>query len=307
MSTAPITAPLPRSAFLRYEGPTWLVVLALYGAWITLIAFHASLPWWIVAPVGTYIVAWHFSLQHEAIHSFRSVPDWLRWAIAMPPLGLWLPFPLYYAAHRKHHQNTWLTVPGEDTESVYVTQARWALMSRARKALLIANQTLAGRVLIGPLLRLEKLVVRETARLATGDCSHVPHWIVHAVLVALLIWFISGVCGMPWWQYVLWIAWPAFGLGWVRSFIEHCYGERPGQRTGSVESNWFWGLLFLWNNLHVAHHLHPRMPWFEIPRFYREHRAKLLAHNGDYVFRGYWEVARRWLLKPAFLPVHPKH
>jgi hypothetical protein len=35
----------------------------------------------------------------------------------MPPLGLWLPFPLYHAAHSKHHQNTHLTLPGVDTES----------------------------------------------------------------------------------------------------------------------------------------------------------------------------------------------
>ena len=47
-----------------------------------------------MAPAGGYVVAWHFSLQHEAIHSFRSAPQWLRWAVVMPPIGLWLPFPL---------------------------------------------------------------------------------------------------------------------------------------------------------------------------------------------------------------------
>src|SRR5216110_4072725 len=79
--------------FFRYDGPTWIVALVLYSAWAALIWFHETLTWWIVAPVGTYLVAWHFSLQHEAIHSFRSAPKWLRWAVVMPPLGLWLPFP----------------------------------------------------------------------------------------------------------------------------------------------------------------------------------------------------------------------
>jgi fatty acid desaturase len=289
--------------FSRHDGPTWLVALVLYGSWAALLWFHETLTWWVVAPVGTYLVAWHFSLQHEAIHSFRSAPKWLRWAVVMPPLGLWLPFPLYYEAHRKHHQNTHLTEPGVDTESFYTRKADWAQRSAVRRALLTAIQTLAGRVLIGPLLRLEKLALREFTR---GKLDHVPHWIVHAILVAALFWYISGIVGMKWWQYVLFIAWPAFGLGWVRSFIEHRYGVRPGERTGVIESNWFWSLLFLNNNLHAVHHLFPKMPWWRIPAYWRAHRAQVLAHNGNYVFSGYGAIARAWLLKPVFLPPHPR-
>src|SRR5258705_3393678 len=185
------------SGFYKYDGPTWLVALVLFGAWAALIWFHETLTWWVVAPVGTYLVAWHFPLQHEAIHSFRSAPKWLRWAVVMPPLGLWLPFPLYYAAHSKHHQNTHLTAPGIDTESFYVGRADWAKLSPLRRALLRANLTLAGRVLLGPILRLEKLIVRELTR---GHFANVPHWILHVVLVAALFWYITAA-GMKWWQY----------------------------------------------------------------------------------------------------------
>jgi fatty acid desaturase len=293
-------------SFYRHDGPTWVVVFSLYVSWAALIWFHAALPWWLLSPVGAYIVAWHFSLQHEAIHSFLSAPKWLRWAVVMPPLGLWLPFPFYFEAHRKHHQNTHLTVPGVDTESFYQRREDWARMNPLMKAALTANQTLAGRVLVGPPLRLYKLAVREATRLRAGDFSHVPHWIVHVILVAALFWYISGVAGMPWWQYVLLIAWPAFGLGWVRSFIEHRYGERPGQRTAITESNAFWSLLFLNNNLHAVHHLFPKMPWWEIPAYWRANRDRVLAHNGGYYFRGYGEIAGKWLLKPVFLPPHPK-
>jgi fatty acid desaturase len=289
--------------FYRHDGPTWVVALVLYSAWAALIWFHETLTWWIVAPVGIYLVAWHFSLQHEAIHSFRSAPKWLRWAVVMPPLGLWLPFPLYCAAHSKHHQNTHLTLPGVDTESFYVRQADWTKLSPLRRALLSMNLTLAGRVLLGPILRLEKLIVREFTR---GDFAHVPHWIVHIVLVAALFWYISGVAGMPWWQYVLFIAWPAFGLGWVRSFAEHRYGHRPGERTAITESNLFWGLLFLNNNLHAVHHVFPKMPWWQIPAHWRANRAQILKHNGNLYFRGYGEVAGKWLLKPIFTPPHPR-
>ena len=77
-----------KQTFYRIDGPTWLVALALYGAWYLLVWFNALLPWWIILPVGAYLIAWHFSLQHEAIHSFRGVPAWLRFAIVFPPLGL---------------------------------------------------------------------------------------------------------------------------------------------------------------------------------------------------------------------------
>jgi len=289
--------------FYRFDGPTWVVAFVLYAAWAALIWFHESLTWWIVAPVGTYLVAWHFSLQHEAIHSFQSAPKWLRWAVVMPPLGLWLPFPLYQAAHSKHHQNTHLTLPGVDTESFYVRQSDWPKLSPVRRALLTMNLTLAGRVLLGPMLRLEKLVIREFTR---GDSANLPHWIVHVILVAALFWYISGVAGMPWWQYVLFIAWPAFGLGWVRSFAEHRYGHRPGERTAITESNLFWNLLFLYNNLHAVHHVFPKMPWWQIPGYWRANREQILAHNGNLYFRGYGEVCRKWLLKPIFTPPHPR-
>ena len=290
------------SWFYRYDGPTWLVAAVLYSAWALVIWYHEALTWWTTAPVGTYLVAWHFSLQHEAIHSFRSAPKWLRWAVVMPPLGLWLPFPLYYAAHSKHHQNTHLTLPGVDTESFYVRQADWTELSPLRRALLTANLTLAGRVLVGPLLRLEKLVIREFTR---GDLANVPHWIVHGVLVAALFGYISAA-GMAWWQYVLFIAWPAFGLGWVRSFAEHRYGARPGERTAITESNLFWSLLFLNNNLHAVHHVFPKMPWWQIPAYWRSHREQILAHNGRLYFKGYGEIAAKWLLKPIFRPPHPR-
>jgi len=49
--------------------------------WVLLVWYHALVPWYVMMPVGAYLIAWHFSLQHEAIHSFRGVPKWLRFAV----------------------------------------------------------------------------------------------------------------------------------------------------------------------------------------------------------------------------------
>jgi fatty acid desaturase len=291
--------------FRRYDGPTWIVALVLYGAWVLLIWFNGLLPWWVIMPVGAYLLAWHFSLQHEAIHSFRGVPAWLRFAVVFPPIGLWFPYPLYRKSHTTHHRDIHLTIPGVDTESYYVLQADWTRMGAFKRGILTCNQTMAGRLLIGPILRLSILIAKETRRVRQGDFSHLPHWAAHAAAVAALFWFISGVCAFPWWQYCLLVAYPGLSLSLLRAFTEHRAAADSQERTASVESNALFGILYLYNNLHVAHHLKPAMPWYDIPRFYRDNRAALLAGNGQFVYEGYAQLARNYFLVPVFSPVHP--
>jgi fatty acid desaturase len=294
-----------RKAFRQVDGPTLIVALVIYAAWGALIWYNAVLPWWFMMPAGAYLLAWHFSLQHEAIHSFRGVPAWLRFALVFPPIGLWFPFALYRKSHTTHHRDIHLTVPGVDTESYYVLKADWQRMGWFMRAVLTFNQTLVGRLLIGPILRLWILVSKESKRVAQGDYSHLPHWAAHALAVALLFWFISGVCHFPWWQYCLLIAYPGLSLSLLRAFYEHRAAEDSQQRTAAVESNVVFGLLYLYNNLHVVHHLKPTMPWYDIPRYYRENRESLLELNGQYVYRVFAVFVRRYLFTPVFSPVHP--
>jgi fatty acid desaturase len=291
--------------FRQIDGPTLIVAVVLYGAWGLLLWFHASLPLWVVAVLGAYLVAWHFSLQHEAIHAFRGVPAWLRYAIVFPPLGLWFPYSLYRKSHSTHHRDVNLTFPTLDPESYYVLRADWDRMGPITRRVLIFNQTLLGRLAIGPLLRLWGLATKESARVRGGDLSHLPHWGVHVLALAVLFWFISGVCGFPWWQYCLLIAYPAMSLGLLRAFIEHRAAPEPAERIASVESNAVFGLLFLFNNLHIAHHEDPTLPWYDIPGYYRRNKMQLLDRNGHYIYPGYAHIARRYLLAPVFIPVHP--
>ena len=295
----------PRSWFHRFEGPTWLLAAGLYTVWLLLVLFHALLPWWLLAPAGAYVTALHFSLQHEAIHGWRSCPAWLRNALVWPPIGLWLPFFVYRRSHSIHHRNPNLTYPNRDTESVYHRRQDWAHYSRAYKTLLTINQTFFGRLLIGPPIRIYKLLARDLSPLLRRDFRDLPIWAAHTAGVAGILWFVTGVGGMPAWQYIVFFAYGGMVLSWIRPFLEHRWGDRPYERVASIESNWFFGLLFLWNNLHIVHHRHPTMPWYEIPGFYREHRANLLAVNGHYVYNGYFDLVRRYSFKPAFIPVHP--
>ena len=87
------------SWFEQHDGPTLLVAAAIYTSWLSLLASYAYVPWWIIAPLAGYVVQWHFSLQHEAIHSMRGLPRWLRRALVWPPIGIWFPFELYRRSH----------------------------------------------------------------------------------------------------------------------------------------------------------------------------------------------------------------
>jgi fatty acid desaturase len=89
----------------------------------------------------------------------------------------------------------------------------------------------------------------------------------------------------------------------LRSFAEHRADDHSQPRTNVVEADPFWALIFLNNNLHVAHHAHPQLPWHELPQVWREmRRAKVPSGR---IFNGYGEVAREYLLRPFITAEHP--
>ena len=290
----------------QIELPNWIVAVCVYSSWVLLIVYSGSLPWYALGLCGAVVLAWHFSLQHEAIHGWRSVPRWLRTAVVWPPIGGWLPYELYRHSHSLHHRDANLTVPNVDTESVYHRADDWEAYSKAWRGILLFNQTLLGRLVIGPLLRWRKLVINEAHLLRRRDFRNVGAWVRFSIGLAGILWFVSAVGGLPVWKYYLLFVYPGMSLSLLRAFIEHRWGETPHERIASVESNRFFGVLFLWNNIHIVHHLHPAMPWYDIPAYYRLHRHRLMELNGNYVFRGYFEIARHWLLRPVFTPVHPR-
>lgn len=294
-----------QSWFERHDGPTLLVAAAIYAGWLFLLASHRYVPWWITAPLAGYIVQWHFSLQHEAIHSMRGIPKWLRRALVWPPIGIWFPFELYRRSHARHHRNDHLTYPGEDTESYYHEEEDWEDYGRLSRWLLVVNQTFLGRLFIGPFLRTPHFFIEEVGKILGGDLANLGIWVRHLVGVTLTLLFVAEIFDMSALRYLAEFVYPGLMLGMMRSFTEHRWGEQPGERTAVVESNWVFGLLFLWNNLHVVHHAYPTLPWWKVPRVWRQHRERIQAHNGGFVFKGYGEIARRWLVKPNFIPIHP--
>jgi fatty acid desaturase len=295
------------SPWQRYEGPTWAVASIVYGWWGLLIWFHACIPWWLTIPLGAVVIAWHNSLQHETIHALARVPRALRFALGFPPLALVVPYPIYCRSHRRHHRDAWLTDPLEDPESYYHPEQAWLAYPQVIRFAYLFNQALVGRLTLGPVLYLIGFLKRETTRVVEGDRSNLAAWGWHAASAGLLLFWVSAVAGMPIWQYLLLVVYPGLCLGMLRSFCEHRYAERVGQRTAIVESGFPFNVLFLNNNLHLIHHLSPALPWYRIPAVWRESRAELLEHNGGFYFTGYGEIAAKYFTQPAFIPAQPRH
>jgi fatty acid desaturase len=106
-------------------------------------------------------------------------------------------------------------------------------------------------------------------------------------------------------EYDLCFAYAGTSLALVRSFAEHRAESLIERRTAIVEGSWILGSLFLFNNLHVAHHMRPAMPWYALPRWYAANRAALIERNGGLLYVTYFDVLRRYLLRPYDKALHP--
>lgn len=96
------------------EWPTVGLIGAVYAILATLVWFHASLPWWVILPVGAYCAALHSSLQHEVLHGHPTGNRLVNEALVFVTPTLWLPYLRYRDTHLTHHNDANLTDPRLD-------------------------------------------------------------------------------------------------------------------------------------------------------------------------------------------------
>jgi fatty acid desaturase len=288
------------------EWPTVGLIAAVYAVLGHLVWHHATLPWWVILPVGAYCAALHASLQHEVLHGHPTGSRVLNEAMVFVTPTLWLPFALYRKSHLIHHNDHNLTDPRHDPESYYLLPEEWARVRGVKRALYEINQTLAGRMLVGPAISIVRVWASEWKAIAAGDTEKLKGWVWFGIACAITLWLVAGVAGMPVWQYYLLIAYPGVSLALVRSYCEHQAAEKVEHRTIIVEASPFWGLLFLHNNLHVAHHSRPSLAWYKIPAFYRAERERLIAENNGYTMKGYGEIFARYFLRAKEPVAYPR-
>jgi fatty acid desaturase len=289
----------------RFEAPTVALAVVIYGLWLGLTYWHRSLPIWVLAPLGAWTVAWQMSLQHEVIHGHPTRSKLINTLVGTWPLSLWLPYEIYRRTHIMHHNDSRLTDPLDDPESYYWTEAQWRKLDPLSRLIVSAQSTLLGRVTLGPAWSMFRFWQGMVRQALSRDHRLAPIFARHALEVALVLFWVVYVCKMPFWTYFWAFAYAGTALATVRSYAEHRAEENEEQRTAIVEKSYVLGTLFLFNNLHVAHHVRPAMPWYQLPEFYRRNREAMIARNGGLLYNGYFDVARRYLLRPHDRLLHP--
>ena len=277
--------------------PTLALIIACYAAWGALLFFA---PKWVTLALLGPVITLHSSLQHEALHGHPFRNATLNAALVWPSLNILIPYARFKDTHLAHHYDPHLTDPYEDPETNYLDPDIWAQLSGWWQKILIANNTLIGRLILGPIIGLVSF-------LHTEACTITPRtaiqWLGHIPSAALVIWVI-WLSPTSYWTYAFGI-YVGLSLLKLRTFLVHQAAGPCRERTAIVESGGLFGLLFLNNNLHVVHHVHPRVAWYLLPRLYAANKAKYLQRNAGYHYTSYWQVLRRYAWRGKDSVAHP--
>jgi fatty acid desaturase len=285
------------------EWPTLGLLAACYGLWIIGTTVLAGWSLWAAIPLLALTITLHSSLQHEVLHGHPFASRRLNEALVFLPLGLFFPYGRFRDLHLAHHQDENLTDPYDDPESNFLDPAVWARLSPLRRLLLTANNSLLGRMALGPALTIPAFIANDLRLIRAGDTAVRRDWLLHiAGLVPVILWVVWS--GMPLWAYLL-AAYLGLSVLKIRTFLEHRAHELARGRTVVVEGRGLLPLLFLNNNLHVVHHCKPKVAWYRLPALYAENPAEWLRRNDGYRYSSYGEVFRRHFLSPKDPVPHP--
>lgn len=302
-ATAPGGVSLETGTAGRIEWPTIALALAVNGLFAVLV-FWASGLGGLAYLAMVPLITLHSSLQHELLHGHPFRNPRLNALMAGLPLGLFVPYWRFRALHIAHHDDPRLTDPYEDPESWYLHPRDWAAAGRLRRALLVFNNTLVGRVLVGPAIGLTGFIVAEARLVLSGRRDVLLAWGEHLALAGLLVLLLRQVPGFSFGGYLA-ACYGAYALLCVRTFLEHRAEEEVGHRTVLIEDRGPLAVLFLFNSLHAVHHRFPRLPWYRLPGVYARNREFFVTGNGGYAYRSYLEILRRHALSPKEPVPHP--
>lgn len=293
------------SGFLwRTELPTWLLIATIYGGWFSTLAFWHTLGLLPATLLLIGFTAWYMSLQHELIHGHPTRFVWLNQLFGTLPLAVWYPYGLYRDSHLAHHRHDHLTIPVDDPESYYFTQASWARLSPWQKRVIHARNTFTGRLLLAPLLDILQTLGSAVAAFRHLQLRAMVMWLVHIALLALLFTWMMHNGFSPLW-FVLAVSYPALALTKVRSFLEHRAADDPLARSVINEAGLFWRVLFSNLNYHSIHHDLPGVPWYGLKTIYLQNQQAYRERNHGFLVRGYGEWMRRFWNTSVDVTVHP--
>ncbi|WP_254054663.1 fatty acid desaturase [Roseovarius sp. EL26] len=285
------------------EWPTLLLLVVCYLGWSVATTWLAAL-WLPLGIAATIIfVALHSSLTHEALHGHPFRSKALNEFLVFPCLGLAIPYQRFRDLHLDHHRDSLLTDPYDDPESNFFDPETWATLPRWGQLILQFNNTLLGRLTVGPLVGQYAFMRADWRAAKAGNIAARNGWLWQIpAIVPVLLWVASSP--MPIWAYFL-SCYVALSILKIRTFLEHRAHERASGRTVVIEDKGPLSWIFLNNNLHVVHHMHPNVAWYDLPGVYEGDREKYLRRNDGYRYGSYAEIFRKYFFKAKDPVPHP--
>ncbi|MDB4198370.1 fatty acid desaturase [Ascidiaceihabitans sp.] len=292
-----------RAVVKAIEWPTVFLWLACWGLWLLGVFVLPMASMLLAGVVLTLVLVSQSSLSHEALHGHPFASRRVNDGLAIVSLGLLVPYIRFRDTHLAHHIDERLTDPYDDPEANFYDPAVWARMAHWQQQIMQLNNTLLGRMLIGPLISQVMFMRGDWREMRQGNRAIVGAWGIHLLSSALVITVVVK-SPMPIWIYLM-CCYFAMSVLKIRTFLEHRAHQYSTARTVIIDDKGPLAFLFLNNNLHAVHHLHPQVAWYNLPRLYRDNTDSYDRFNEDYNYRSYAQVIARYFVKAKDPVPHP--
>lgn len=284
----------PKTLFV--EWPTLLICFLCYAGFAIATLCTHVLGYALSAGLLVVSLTLYSSFHHEVTHGHPFKVRWANHILVFPALGWMIPFLRFRDTHLAHHHDPSLTDPYDDPETNFIDPVVWRRWHRLRRELYRWNNTLLGRMLVGPAITLTVFYTQDARALLKGDRHITRAYLLHvAGLLPVLAWLI-WVGQMPLWIHALSV-YLSLSVLKIRTFLEHRAHEKARCRSVIIEDRGPLSFLFLKNNLHAVHHISPDIPWYQLQKHYENRRAAFQARNGGYVYRSYRQIFAQYFLK----------
>ena len=292
-----------RAVVKAIEWPTVFLWLACWGLWLLGVFVLPMASMLLAGVVLTLVLVSQSSLSHEALHGHPFASRRVNDGLAIVSLGLLVPYIRFRDTHLAHHIDERLTDPYDDPETNFYDPAVWARMAHWQQQIMQLNNTLLGRMLIGPLISQVMFMRGDWREMRQGNRVIIGAWGIHLLSSALVITVVV-TSPMPIWIYLM-CCYFAMSVLKIRTFLEHRAHQYSTARTVIIDDKGPLAFLFLNNNLHAVHHLHPQVAWYNLPRLYRDNTDSYDRFNEDYNYRSYAQVIARYFVKAKDPVPHP--
>ena len=252
--------------------PTLFFFAVVLAAWVAVgvLAWRGVLSWGLTFGLQTVLAYLIFTPLHEASHGnvagrdtrLRSLEKWVGWLSGLPLLA---PYSAFRTLHLQHHGHT--NHEEKDPDFWVAGKTRWSILWRCVTILPHYYWRIFWQALRSP-------AARDGAAILTIG-----------VYVAVAIAFIATGHGV--WILTAWIGPGLLSTGilaFVFDWLPHQpHNDRSRYRNSRILLFPGLGVLLTNQNLHLIHHLYPRIPFYRYGTFFHEARQSLAAKGAPIV------------------------